>query len=194
MLRYARPLIIALGVTGCVPARAPVEDLGLPLVFREPACPRAPSVDEAPDAPPPEPAPPPLADEVCSAVRISLPATHHGVIAREAVVKMLDDAAPALREAVCACPPRAASARLLVTATPDRGEIAARSYAPDAPIDACLAERLGGVALPRWHLGGDCIGCGPRRYGVLPGSPPVDSVPADGIAAVTFLVEVEVAR
>jgi hypothetical protein len=171
-----------------------VEDLGLPLIFPAGACTRPTSVDDAPDAPKPGPAPPPLTAGACASLQLLLSQTHHGPLSREAYVKAFDGAAPALREAVCACPPRADRAWLVVTTTPDHGDLAARIYAPeapvDAPVDACLAQHLRDAALPRWHLGTDCIGCGARRYGVLPGSPPADSAPVDGIATISFLVGV----
>ena len=177
--------IVGVLASGCAaePARWPTEQEGLPLIMLS-AAPVA-----AAEAPPRTPTTP-LDAEACRSLRIAPAAARHGIVGPEAVERAFSGAAPALREAVCACPPRQDEAWLLVTSTPDRGAITARGREPDAPIDACLAARLRGVTLPRWHLGSDCIGCGPRRFGVLRGSPPVDGVPADGVATLTFLVGV----
>jgi hypothetical protein len=175
--------IALLCVAGCaVPARPAAEE-GLPLLT--PAARPAPEAVAAPIGP----TPPSLSAAECGTLDLVLPETH-GVLTRETYARAFEGARAALREAVCACPPRAREAWMVVRTTPDHGDLSARSREPDGPIDACLADHLRGASLPRWHLGGDCIGCGPRRYGVFRGSPPADSEPEDGIATLTFLVGV----
>jgi hypothetical protein len=157
--------------------------MGLPLIM--------PSA--TPVAPPeawPRPPTAPLDAEACRSLQIVPAMAPRGVLGPEVVERAFSGAAAALREAVCACPPRTDEAWIMVTTTPDRGEITARSRDSDPPIDACLAARLRSVALPRWHLGSDCVRCGPKRFGVLLDSPPVDSVPAGGGATLVFTVRV----
>ncbi|APR75355.1 Hypothetical protein A7982_00701 [Minicystis rosea] len=173
-------LALTLGCAGA-PPQTPLEDQGLPLIT--PAAPPAPSMAEPP------PAPAPLSAAACSALHLALPETH-GVLAHEVYAKAFTGMESTLRAAVCACPPRTETTWLMVRTTPDHGDISARSTTPDAAIDACLAAHLERASLPRFHVGTDCIDCGPRRYGVLRGSPPADTAPRDGIATITFPVGV----
>ncbi|MFT3770798.1 MAG: hypothetical protein QM820_35695 [Minicystis sp.] len=180
-----RLLLTIVLAAGCQldPARGPEEESGLPLVV-----PEAPPPAADPVRVPPTPAlDAPLSAAACEALQIYLPQTK-SIIPHEAYERAFAGAAPALREAVCACPPSAEEVWLVVRTTPDRGDLSARTREGSAKIDACLAYQLRGAALPRWHLGGDCIGCGPKRYGVFRGSAPADAEPPDGTATLSFPV------
>jgi len=79
-------------------------------------------------------------------------------------------------EALCACTQPGDHLSVVTFINLTRGTVI--TSAPEvAAIDSCLTTRAGGFEpTPQTtELQGDCIGCGPKRYGVFRGSPPVDA-------------------
>ncbi len=86
--------------------------------------------------------------------------------------------------ALCACMEPGATAAIQVTAHPDDGT--SHVTVADPALQSCVDAELGDGRFAPFHLGSDCIDCGPKYYGVLPGSSPPKPPSASVTLALSF--------
>jgi hypothetical protein len=82
--------------------------------------------------------------------------------------------------ALCACMDPGASSSVHITVKPDDGS--SLVAVDDPALQSCVDAELGDGRFPPFHVGSDCIDCGPKHYGVFSGSAP----PKPPSSSVTF--------
>jgi hypothetical protein len=77
--------------------------------------------------------------------------------------------------ALCACLDSGTTTNVRITLRPAVGT--SRAEVGDPTLQHCVARELGEKKFSPFVIGGDCIDCGPKRYGVFRGSAPLPTKP-----------------
>jgi hypothetical protein len=123
------------------------------------ACARPPSVPSTPLHEKAAVAAPVLSASTCAERSLPADLGQHGVVRMPSAV--WERALSPVLAALCGC--ARSSVRVVVTVTPNLGEVTARAP-QDAATDACLVTTLGHARFEAFDMGegSDCIDCGPR--------------------------------